>query len=111
MLGHAACRAVPNHGPIQDSNRHECSTILSLSASEIQVGYFQVVSLEGPTVTDVSLEETLQAAVNELPDGQSRSCLGIVTDAGIFPISGCWKFPAAMFHQQGRCHCGDVRRV
>ncbi|KAK9861151.1 hypothetical protein WJX84_001863 [Apatococcus fuscideae] len=41
----------------------------------------KVVSLEGPSVTDASLEETLQAAVNELPNGQSRSCLGVVTDA------------------------------
>ena len=44
----------------------------------------QVVSLEGPTVTDASLEETLQAALAELPEGLSIAglALGIVTDAG-----------------------------
>lgn len=35
-------------------------------------------------MTDATLEETLQAAIKELPGGQPRSCLGVVTDAGMF---------------------------
>ncbi|KAK9825566.1 hypothetical protein WJX74_006706 [Apatococcus lobatus] len=55
----------------------------------------KVVSLEGPSVTDASLEETLQAAVNELPNGQSRSCLGVVTDADAALKPGLERLEAA----------------